>query len=94
MTVLCEAAPKESGIAPELSHGSHFFHDLVEAGIFYTALMPGEPDVIWHPERVLAQPSMLIELVPDAAPLEGHGRTGWRFLRTSGRSGWCAGRIL
>lgn len=71
MTVLCEVAPEESGIAPELSYGSHFFLDLVEAGIFYTALMPGEPDVIWHPERVLAQPNMLIELVPDAVPFEG-----------------------
>ena len=69
--VLCEVAPKDSGIAPELSYGSHFFLDLVEAGIFYAALMPGEPDVVWHPERVLERPNALIELVPDAAPLEG-----------------------
>ena len=69
--VLCEVAPKDSGIAPELSYGSHFFLDLVEAGIFYAALMPGEPDVVWHPERVLERPNALIELVPDTAPLEG-----------------------
>ena len=67
--VLCEVASAESGIAPELSYGSHFFLDLVEAGIFYAALMPGEPDVVWHPERVLDKPNALIELAPEAAPL-------------------------
>jgi hypothetical protein len=67
--VLCEVAEGESGIAPELSYGSHFFLDLVETGIFYVALMPGEPDVVWHPERVLELPNALIELVPEAAPL-------------------------
>jgi hypothetical protein len=70
MTVLVEAAPKESGIAPELSYGSHFFLDLVEAGIFYAALSPGEKDVIWHPERMLDLPNALSELVPDASPLD------------------------
>ena len=69
MSVIVEVASAESGIAPELSYGSHFFLDLVESGIFYAALVPGEPYVVWHPERVLELDNALIELVPDAAPL-------------------------
>ena len=39
---LCELAYSSHGLRPELSYGSHFFQDLVEAGTFYTALYRGE----------------------------------------------------
>jgi len=71
MSVLCEVASAEAGYAPELSYGSHFFLDLVESGIFYAALSPGEPDAIWHPERVLDLPNALTDIVPDAEPFTG-----------------------
>ncbi len=39
---MCELAYSSHGLRPELSYGSHFFQDLVEAGIFYTAIYQGE----------------------------------------------------
>ena len=41
---MCELAYSSHGLRPELSYGSHFFQDLVEAGIFYAALYQGEAD--------------------------------------------------
>jgi hypothetical protein len=40
ISVLCEVAFTTGGLMPELSFGSHFFQDLVEADIFYLALFP------------------------------------------------------
>lgn len=39
---IAELAYSSHGLRPELSYGSHFFQDLVEAGTFYVALYPGE----------------------------------------------------
>jgi hypothetical protein len=38
MSVTCEVAYENAGYKPELSFGSHFFLDLVEADIFYAAI--------------------------------------------------------
>ena len=40
LTVLVEVAFTSGDLMPELSFGSHFFQDLVEADIFYLALFP------------------------------------------------------
>lgn len=50
MAVICEVASPLEGFEPELSYGSHFFQDLVEADIFYAALFNGQRDVVFHPE--------------------------------------------
>ena len=39
---MCELAYSSHGLRPELSYGSHFFQDLVEAGTFYAAVYRGE----------------------------------------------------
>lgn len=39
---ICELAYASHGLRPELSYGSHFFQDLVEAGIHYAAVYPDE----------------------------------------------------
>lgn len=39
---IAELAYSSHGLRPELSYGSHFFQDLVEADTFYVALYPGE----------------------------------------------------
>lgn len=39
---MCELAYNSHGLRPELSYGSHFFQDLVEAGTFYAAVYQGE----------------------------------------------------
>ncbi len=41
-SVLCEYEDAEIGFTPELSYGSHFFQDLVEAEMFYIAVMNGK----------------------------------------------------
>jgi hypothetical protein len=39
---ISEVAYNEKGLRPELSYGSHFFQDLVEAGALYTAIYRGD----------------------------------------------------
>lgn len=80
VSVLCEVSSAEAGFTPELSYGSHFFQDLVEAGIFYAAIFDGQKDTIFNPERVLAEVNMLTELLPDA-----HGLS--EVIRVAGTSG-------
>lgn len=41
-SVLVEYAVNQEGYMPELSYGTHFFNDLVETGILYAALFPGD----------------------------------------------------
>ncbi|MCU0641759.1 MAG: PEP/pyruvate-binding domain-containing protein [Candidatus Margulisbacteria bacterium] len=57
---LIEVAEPTIGFMPELSFGSHFFLDLVEANIFYVALFDGL-DV----GPFAGQPNRLGELLPD-----------------------------
>lgn len=65
--VLVEVAFTSGELVPELSFGTHFFQDLVEAGIFYTAIYPGEPGVSYQPDRFTRLPNRLAELAPDHA---------------------------
>jgi len=50
---LSEVAYSEKGLNPELSYGSHFFQDIVEAGILYSAIYRGEYEVEFN-EKLLA----------------------------------------
>lgn len=45
---MCELAYKSHGLRPELSYGSHFFQDLVESDIFYTAVYQGEEGCLFN----------------------------------------------
>lgn len=67
MAVLCEVASREAGFAPELSYGSHFFQDLVEAGIFYAAIFDGQKDVVFHPGYIWERANLFTEFVPEGA---------------------------
>ncbi|MFD1102351.1 hypothetical protein ACFQ23_09525, partial [Schaalia naturae] len=69
VAALGELAGGAEDFRPELSWGSHFFQDLVEAGIFYLAIDPEVPGTAFRPSRVLDRPNLLAGLVPDAAPL-------------------------
>jgi hypothetical protein len=66
-SILVEVAFTSGDLMPELSFGTHFFQDLVETGIFYAAVYPEEPGVIYQPERFSGLPNRLAELVPDHA---------------------------
>ncbi|MFK7691285.1 PEP/pyruvate-binding domain-containing protein [Paenibacillus sp. HJGM_3] len=64
MSVICEVASPEGGMAPELSYGSHFFQDLVETGIFYAAIFAGRKDVVYNPEVILERENLLASILP------------------------------
>ena len=64
---LIEVAMSDGGYVPEASYGTHFFQDLVEAGIYPLALYPGQgaTKVNWRFLRESA--NTLADLLPDAA---------------------------
>ncbi len=70
MAVICEVASKEEGFEPELSYGSHFFQDLVEADIFYVAIFNGQKEVIFHPERLQEYPNQYSNILPQEHEME------------------------
>ena len=63
---VAEVSYNERGLVPELSYGSHFFQDLVEAGTFYTALHQDEDDCEYHDEALKELRECFLELVPEA----------------------------
>ena len=64
---LCELAYSSHGLRPELSYGSHFFQDLVEAGTFYAALYPGEYGCEFHDESFLSCENRFAALMSENA---------------------------
>jgi hypothetical protein len=69
MAVICEVASKEEGFDPELSYGSHFFQDLVEADIFYVAIFGGQKEVEFHPEKLFQYKNIISNFIPEEAIL-------------------------
>jgi len=63
--VLVEIAESKEGYMPELSFGTHFFQDLVETRIFYTALFPGQENVVFHNELLDNTCNHFADLLPD-----------------------------
>ena len=49
---ICEVSDSRAGYNPELSYGSHFFQDLVEAGILYNAIFENEKTIHYAPEML------------------------------------------
>jgi len=49
-TAIGEIAYIHGNLLPELSYGTHFFQDLVETDIFYLALFPDNPGVLFNIE--------------------------------------------
>jgi hypothetical protein len=66
---LAEIADPEAGFNPDLSFGSHFFLDLVEANIFYIALFAGKKEVFFNREWLERQANILAEILPEEAGL-------------------------
>lgn len=65
--VLVEIAlPRGEGI-PDVSYGTHFFQDLVEAGIYPLPLFPAEPGTIFQRAFFEASPNALATLLPHCA---------------------------
>jgi hypothetical protein len=62
--VLIEVAYAEEGSTPEVSYGTHFFQDLVEANIYPLPLYPDDPAIIYHESFFNDAPNKLAELLP------------------------------
>jgi hypothetical protein len=61
--ILVEIAYEGGNLIPELSFGTHFFHDLVENSIFYLALFPQKGTVIFNEGLIYAMPNQLSEIL-------------------------------
>jgi hypothetical protein len=66
MAVLAEIAYEGGNLMPELSFGTHFFQDLVEADIFYIALFPQKENVVFNKEWFSKTPNLLTDLLPES----------------------------
>jgi hypothetical protein len=85
--VLVEVAMGKDGGAPEVSYGTHFFQDLVEAGIYPLPLYPGDPDVVFNRAFLDGAPNVLADLLPGDARhaeyvkvIDVRAAAGGRFL--------------
>jgi hypothetical protein len=67
LTALAEVAFTSGNLMPELSFGSHFFQDLVEAEIFYLALFPEHKNCFLNKSWLQKQPNSLEGLLPTSA---------------------------
>ncbi|MCK4510017.1 MAG: PEP/pyruvate-binding domain-containing protein [Desulfuromonadales bacterium] len=67
MVAIGEVAFPESDLMPELSFGSHFFQDLVEADIFYLALFPETFPCTLNKEWLYQRTNLLEALMPSSS---------------------------
>ena len=67
--MLIEIARKTGDYTPDVSFGTHFFQDLVEAEIRYLPLYPDEDDVTFNEAFLTRSPNLLAKLAPEFASL-------------------------
>lgn len=67
VSVLCEIVGLQGGIVPDVSLGTHFFNDLVEANMLYMAVFPGRPGNALREEFF----EEAVNRLPDLLPEEG-----------------------
>jgi hypothetical protein len=66
-----ELGYNQGGATPELSYGTHFFQDLVEARIFPLAVFPDQEGIVFDRRFLLEAPNLLATLLPGQAASEG-----------------------
>lgn len=62
--VLIEVARASGGFAPEVSFGTHFFQDLIEADILYLPLYPDDPGTRFNHAFLSQEANVVAELLP------------------------------
>jgi hypothetical protein len=62
--MLIEVAKEKDGFMPEVSFGTHFFQDLVEAEIHYLPLYPDVPGNRFHSDFMQKSKNSLPDIVP------------------------------
>ena len=68
--MLIEIARKKNEYVPDVSFGTHFFQDLVEANIKYLPLYPDERGNIFNEEFFASAPNIFSQLIPEMSHLE------------------------
>jgi pyruvate,water dikinase len=68
--VLVEVAREEAGHEPEVSYGTHFFQDLVEAAILYLPVYPDDEATDFNTEFFARSPNILRDLLPELSNFE------------------------
>jgi hypothetical protein len=66
-SVLVEMAREEKGHIPEVSYGTHFFQDLVEAGILYLPVYPTDAESKFNEKFFSGAANILPDLIPEIA---------------------------
>lgn len=86
--MLVELARRKGDYLPDLSFGTHFFQDLVEADIRYLPLYPDEPEAVFRESFFRGALNILPQVLPEFAELAETVRvidvpqvTGGRILR-------------
>ncbi len=69
--LLAEVAFAKEGYTPEVSYGTHFFQDLVEANIVMVPLFPESPGVIFNEDVLLNSRSTFLDFAPEMKNCEG-----------------------
>ena len=98
-TVLCEIETMRPGLAPDLSLGTHFFHELVELDLLYLGFAPDESGNFMARARLAQLPNQLTHHVPSAESLRSVLRVieppaGSRLLLTADQPNQRASLIL
>lgn len=65
IVAMAEISYQDGNLIPDLSFGTHFFHDLVETKIFYFAVYPENPEVIFNLKWFHNLPNILGDVLPD-----------------------------
>jgi len=65
ITALVEIAYEGGNLMPDLSFGTHFFHDLVETDIFYVALFPDRKETVFDKDRLFEMENSLTKFCPE-----------------------------
>jgi predicted nucleotidyltransferase len=67
--MLVEIARKQRDYVPDVSFGTHFFQDLVEASIRYLPLYPDESGIIYNEHLLTKSKNIMGDILPDYAYL-------------------------
>jgi pyruvate,water dikinase len=88
--VLIEIARKKGNYVPDLSFGTHFFQDLVEANIRYLPLYPDDIGTAFNEGFLLKTKNSLAELLPDYS----HQQDTVRVIDIAGNTGGLILKVL
>ena len=67
VSILCEIVAMREGLVPEVSLGTHLFHEMVEMDMLYLALFPSKEGNVLNDAFFGAAANRLTDLLPDAA---------------------------